>query len=728
MRLHFLSAIIITSLSFGQNVCKINFELARRVNNTAAQYDYVSVLIKGDMTLIKEAVTEIGGKFICSAGDIASVNIRLKDIRVLALQPFVKRMEFTNHRFLLMSDSMRIKVNVDAVQTGQAPLPQAYDGTGVVVGIIDSGTDFNNPDFKDTNGKSRIKFLWDQNKPLDVNTPQPYNYGQEWDNTAIDLGQCTHTDLVHSGHGTNSSGRAAGNGSSTPGNKYRGVAPNADLIVVAFNFSNPSGNCMPEAVDYIYSKAQAMGKPCVINISIGDYYGSHDGTDLQAQMMNNLLTAANGRAMTASAGNNGGKRFHLGYTASNADTNFTWFKGNNAYWGGATYIAMYGDTANFKNISFSIGADKVTPTYEFRGATNFSKIAQHIGLNLYDTIRNGNNRLAIVQSYGDLNNGVYSMEFLISPDSTAYNWRLSVTGSGKFDVWSPDPSRAEGTDMEYANLPTPTAFPNIANYKSPDSLQTICSSFQCVDNIITVGNFNNKRTYIGYDNNLQMPYPGIKPGHIDIGSSIGPTRDGRIKPDIAAPGALTMTSGVVSTMQGWQTTAPQNLDQTGINVRAGGTSASAPVVAGVAALYLQKNPTATAAQVKNAIHACPTIDSITGSNLPNSIWGYGKVNAFTTLAGCVTGVPLLANNVLFGIYPNPFNSETTISFDLTNYRYRSAQIKINDVVGKIICEINIGDKNSLFTLNKEQLPNGSYICNLVIDGKIIKSQKLIAVE
>jgi subtilisin family serine protease len=732
MKLNLLSLFavaIITASSFAQQVSKMNFELARKVHNPAAQNELGSLLIKGNMEQIKEAVTEMGGKFKFSAGDIASINLQVKNIALLAKQKFVSRMEAYTPHISLMSDSMRIKANVDAVQTGQAPLPQGYDGSGVVVGIIDSGTDFTNPDFQDSNGKSRIKYLWDQNKPTAANTPQPYNYGQEWTNTQIDLGQCTQTDVAHSGHGTNSSGIAAGNGNSTPGNKYRGVAPKADLIVVAFNFNNPSGSYIVEAVDYIYAKAQALGKPCVINLSIGDYYGSHDGQDLQAQQMNSLLTAANGRAMTASAGNDGGKHMHLGYTVSNTDTNFTWFKPNNYYWGGIAYMGIWGDQSNFSNIKFSVGADKVSPNYSFRGAIPFTNITPHIGVLGYDTIWNNlHQRIAVVESYGDVLGTANSMEYLVFPDS-AYNWRLSATGTGKFDLWAVDPSRSEGTEMEYITIPTTVAFPPIAKYKLPDTLQTICSSFQCLDNIMTVANFDNRRTYVGYNNILQMPYPGIIPGGMDIGSSIGPTRDGRVKPDISAPGALTMTSGVESIMIGWQTTAPQNLDQTGVNVRAGGTSAAAPVVAGVAALYLQKNPTATAIQVKNAVHACPTVDAFTGASLPNSVWGYGKVNAFTTLAGCTTGVYSPSGQTELRIYPNPFNEQTTISYDLSGFgNYSSAQLKVYDVVGKLVRTIALNDKTSRVTFNKEQLQNGSYFCNLLIDGKIIKSDKLLVLE
>jgi len=712
-----------------QQTSKMNFDLVQKVNNPSVQNDIISVFVKGTISHLINTINEAEGTISCFTKDVAVVRMPVRNLKTLASQNFVTRIEAYTPRNVLMSDSMRIKAKVDLVHAGQLPLPQGYDGTDVVVGIIDSGIDFNNPDFKDSNGKTRIKFLWDHTKPNGPNTPQPYNFGQEWTNTEIDLGQCTHTDIAHFGHGTISSGISASNGNSSIGNKYKGVAPNADLIVVAYDFNNAQATDIAIAADYIFAKAQQLGKPCVINISIGDYWGSHDGTDAQAQLLDNLVNAAPGRVITASAGNAGDKRIHLGYNVSNTDTNFTWFKGNNAYFGGAIYMQLWGNSGTFENVNFSVGVDKVNPNYSFRGETPYYSITPQIGKLAVDTIKNGGNRIGIVQSYGDIVGGNYSMEFYIKPDSVNYNWRLTTTGIGRFDLWSFDPSRQENTDMEFATLPSIGTFPPIAKYISPDSLQNICSSFQCSNSIITVGNYNNKRSYVDFNSILQIPFPGINPGHIDVTSSLGPTRDGRTKPDIAAPGALTMTSGVMSIMADWQTSTPQKLDETGVNVRGGGTSTSSPVVAGIVALYLQKNPTASMATVKSAITACPITDSLTGTSLPNNTFGYGKVDAFTTLAGCTVGTNKLIGTFGFSIYPNPFNDQTTINYNFTELgTYKTAQVKIYDVVGKLVKTILLNHQVSHSTISKEQLQSGSYFYTLVIDDKLMKTDKLLVLD
>lgn len=698
---------------------KMNFELARKSFDQRHQNEMVVLLAKGDVSRIHSAVTELGGTFKYSAGDIASIILPAKNIGILASKGFIKQLEARTPHIKLLSDSMRIKANVDAVQAGQSPLTQGYDGTGVIIGIIDSGVDFHHPDFNDSiTGKTRIKFLWDHNDASGTNEPSPYNYGREWTNTEIDLGQCTFDDAPHSGHGTNSCGIAAGNGKSSPNHKYRGVAPSADLIVVAYDFNTTQPYRIADAADYIYNKAQLLGKPCVINLSLGDYLGSHDGQNLEAQLMNNMLIGQTGRAMVASAGNEGGQYIHAGYTTSATDTNFTWFTFSDPQY----IIEFWADTLNFKNVKFAIGADLISPI-SFRGHSTFISPQDNLDIFPFDTIFNSKKeRIAIMQSNTTLVGGLYDISYLITPDSTSanYNWRIMFAGSGKFDMWD--------YNFVHTGIPPVGVFPDIAKFKMPDTTQTICTSFQCLDNVVTVGNYDNKMSYIDFNGNPQFPYyPSIRPGHIDISSSIGPTRDGRVKPDISAPGALTITTGVIATLVGWQSTNPTAVEQLGVYSRAGGTSAAAPVVAGIAALYLQQNPNASPMDVKSALLACPKIDAMTGFSLPNSVWGYGKVDAFTTLAGCTTAVANLnAKNAELSIHPNPFSEQTTITYNLNNMgNFSHAELRIYDVLGQNVKTVILTDKASQLIVQRDALKSGSYMYNLVIDGKIIKTEKLV---
>lgn len=687
---------------------KINFSLAEKIKqkrNTS-----IDVFVKGNIAAIKEYVTSNNGTFKYAAGDIAVVNLSFLQIGRLINSRAIERIEAYPQRIQPLNDTMLINNNIIPVHTGQHPLTQAYDGSGVVVGFIDTGIDFTHPDFKDSLGKSRIRFIWDQTLPKAKNSPQPYGYGQEWNNFQIDSGKAgAHTDLAYYGHGTHTAGIAVGNGLALK--KFKGVAPKADIIMVALDFKSTSPTIIADATHYIYSKAVSMGKPCVINASIGDSYGSHDGLDLQAQLISNLINQREGQVFVASAGNDGNKKSHVGYTVT-ADTNFTLFANTS----NSIYIQLWADTANFKDVNFSIGVDKMIPKHQYRGRIPFSTINNQLGFIKEDTLIINGKRLGRVQSYADLVGGTYSLEFNIIPDSTTYAWRLTTTGSGKFDLWS--------FDGIASNLPPPSTMPDSIHYQLPNTDQTIASSFQCLDNVITVANYTNRNTYVAYKNNLFLDF--IAPaGAIAATSSIGPTRDGRMKPDIAAPGHNTLAAVVLSTVPGLISNNPNSLAKGGYHVRGGGTSNAAPSVSGIAALYLQKNPTATVMQVKSAIINCTKKDAFTGYNLPNTTWGYGKIDAFNVLTDCaITDIKTYSenkNNLL--LYPNPSSSNTPITFNVTTYNpNEKTNIIIYNSLGQGVKTIAVNNSSSAF---QTQLPAGIYFCTLIINNRVSATIKLV---
>ena len=691
---------------------KMNFGAALLASNPSMQENNISLLVKGNAAEIKKYVEQTGGAFIYSTGDISSVTLKVKYIKSLSEKTFVKRMEARSpfSKLQPLNDSMLVNNRVVAVHAGNSPLTQPYKGNGVVLGFIDTGIDFTHPDFIDSTGKSRIKFLWDQNLPDSV-PPQPYNYGQEWTGADIDSGKASAhlaTAATYGGHGTHVASHAAGNGRAV--NHFEGVAPDADIIFVGVNFNDVTHSTIVDATDYIYSKAALLGKPCSINCSLGDYYGSHDGTDLQAQGIKTLITAQNGRSFSAAAGNCGTCVFHLGYTVSNTDTNFTWFKNSSS-----AYIAIYADTGNFKNVQFAIGADKVS-SYSFRGNIPFSNIIPHLGNIMNDTIWNGSNRLCTIQSYGDMANGVYSLEYVITPDSASYNWRLMTTGTGKFDCWT--------FDVVSANMADTTLFPPLKKYKQPDLNQNIVTSFQCLDEVITVGSYINRNQFIDYDTILVKDTTLI-PGALSNFSSHGPTRDGKIKPDITSPGQWVFGSMVSSLFNNY---AHTSIAKGGYHINGNGTSYASPSVAGIAGLYLQMDPSADWQAVKNVILNCARKDSFTGTNLPDNFWGYGKADAFNSLTGCVTSVN---NNQNSGfeelmIYPNPCFSEATIEINM-HEKTENAELKIYDVVGKEIKAFKVKNSEPIL-FRKENIPDGIYFCTLRVGEKIIAVKKLIISE
>ncbi len=350
----------LTSYGQANNMQKLNLHLASMVENEQMQQKQVNLLIQGTISEIRQLTELYSGLFRYAVGNIATVRIPVSAIPAFTASKEVLRIETPINNYTVMNDSMRSTVRVTDVQLGLAPLPQGFDGTGVAIGIIDTGVDLTHPDLQDSAGNTRVKHLWDQRLPVAANTPVAYGYGQEWNNSEIDAGLATASnDWQGFGHGTHVTGIAAGDGSAI--NKNKGAAPGADIIEVAFDFNNITDPTYVDAVDYIFNKAQLLGKPVVINASLGDYYGSHDGYDLQSQMISTLLNLQPGRAMVAAAGNAGNIPLHLGYNVT-TDTSFTWVRHNPAY--PYMHIQLWGDTSDFDDIDFSKHEPRIQVTSE----------------------------------------------------------------------------------------------------------------------------------------------------------------------------------------------------------------------------------------------------------------------------------------------------------------------------------------------------------------------------
>ncbi|HNP99661.1 MAG TPA: S8 family serine peptidase, partial [Bacteroidia bacterium] len=503
-------------------------------------------------------------------------------------------------------------------------------------------------------------------------------------------------------------------------------APKADIIVVKMNLNRPDNEFLSSLVDaikYIFDRADEIGEPAVINISLGTYFGSHDGKDIQAQSIDNLISSKPGRVVVCSAGNAGTAPLHLTNNVT-SDTNFTWLQFSSQ----SIYIQAWGDSANFENIQFSLGIDRVNHGYTTLKSLPFNTVNYNLGVLYTDTLSLGGNQFGIIQGLNQFWNGNYSVEFLITPDSTLnitstdtsrYLWRFMTTGNGHYDGWS--------YDMVFDNLPDSVSYPPILKYKKPDTDQTIVSSFTCSDKVITVGSYINRNFYtnanyaITRDTNLVV-------GQLSLFSSHGPTRDGRIKPDITATGEWLISCGTQSELNLLAAIEPEKVAAGKKHKRSSGTSMSSPVVAGIAALYLQKNPTARWDEVKNAIINCADEDAFTGNNLPDNRWGYGKINAYAAVKGCTVGIDDLdaTSGITFQNYPNPFESNTTIAYDMNILQHvQYAEIVIADVVGSVLQRIQIKDKVNAINLSKGKLAAGMYNCSLIIDGKTVRTNKLV---
>ena len=690
---------------------KLSYRLLTISLNEEKKNETVAVLIKGDVLFLREEIVRLGGNVKFSAGNICSASLPAGALYPLSTSTKVQRMEEGHVKMQTLNDKMLLNNRIDMVHQGISPLPQGYDGSGVIVGIIDTGIDFTHPDFKDSLGQSRVLWVWDHLLANNGNTPQPYNYGQQFSKANIDSGTAA-AHIDQTAHGTHVAGIATANGDSLPA--FKGAAPKADIIAVSLDFNKDDDtwlSSVADAVDYIFNKADSLNQPCVINISAGTYFGSHDGNDLQAEAIDNLITTKAGRMVVAAAGNAGNYPLHIQHLIAN-DTAFTWFRQSG---GNPIYIEFWADTANLNNVQFSVGADQVSPVYSDRGQLTWTSILPHLGILGTDTLYSVNgNRIAIVQTYGQLTGSRYSMIYNILPDSGTYNFRLISKGTGKYDAWS--------FDMVSSGLPSPGLYPPIINYVLPDLKQNICSSFQCSDIVLCVGQYVNRNNYIDVNGNLQT-FATIE-GALGASSSRGPTRDGRTKPDITSTGEVTLSALRLSSAAWFLANQPYKLAPGGIHIRDGGTSSAAPVVAGAIALYLQKNPAADWQDIRNRVLLCSKKDNYTGTNLPNNNWGHGKLDAFNMTVGCTAlgTEDIHSNNI--GVFPNPAHSEVTIQAADGNkinaikiYNYQGQLVR-NELLSKDISTHKISIKEfarGVYYLRLEMLSGEAYSAAIIAE-------------
>lgn len=529
----------------------------------------------------------------------------------------------------LMNDSTRLSRYVDPVHAGTNGLPQAYTGNNVVVGVIDVGIDFTHPDFQDVNGNTRVMRIWDQTVSYTV--PNNYGYGRMWDSTAINAGTCTHT--TTDPHGTRVSGIATGNGLANGKNK--GMAPDSKIVMVGTNLNATNWTLtVADACDYIFKYADTLGLPCVINLSVGNYFGSHDGNDPASVYVEQLLDEHGGRIMVTAAGNAGASgKFHVEGNVT-ADTTFVWFNNNASNY---IYFDMWADTSD-SHFDYALEMDEPT-LYSNRGETVFRNTYDNLGTVVFDTIYNGPNRIATMQIWTELIDSAYHLEFFMEHvDSTTYKCRLKTKGDGRYNLWS---GAFQGANDLITTLPSSSVVPEIGNYQMPDSLMTTVSSFQCSEKIITVGNFRNRSQFM---NNNGVMTTFSPPNILSSTSSKGPSRLNVHKPDISANGDISLSPAPM-----WFLANPAMnpyIVSGGWHSRQTGTSAASPVVAGIAALYLEKCPSASYKDFKHDMISTAEHDSYTGPG-PDYGYGHGKIHALNLLLGA-NNLPLAGGPAICG--------------------------------------------------------------------------------
>lgn len=232
------------------------------------------------------------------------------------------------HRFpsiyTLESTASLEKSNITKIQRN--PNFALY-GKGVLVGVIDTGINYQHPSFRNSDGSTRIVSIWDQTIQ-GGEVPETFTFGSEYDREQINLAlQSTEPLSIVPTTDTNGHGTAIASilaGSQDPDNSFSGVVPEAELVVVKLKEAKQNLRyifCIPEdatcfqetdimlGVRYILSTAQKLNRPIAICIALGSNQGGHDGSGALSSYLN-YLSQLSRTGVAVAAGNEGNRRRH----------------------------------------------------------------------------------------------------------------------------------------------------------------------------------------------------------------------------------------------------------------------------------------------------------------------------------------------------------------------------------------------------------------------------------
>jgi subtilisin family serine protease len=464
-----------------------------------------------------------------------------------------------------------------------------HKGAGVLVGIIDvGGFDFTHPDFRTANGGTRFVRIWDQGGDQRP-PPKAQGYGAEFSeahlNAAIKaapkLGVPAYeierqSQLSPSSHATHVASIAAGT---------RGIAPAATLAAVLVSLPDEDydrrrsfydSTRIAHAVDYLLALGEELGLPVSLNVSLGTNGHAHDGSSGVSRWLDSALSRP-GRTICIAAGNAGQERAETpddlgfimgrihssGRIASRGLTqDLEWIVvGNTTVDISENELEIwYGAQDRFAISVKPPGRDWIGPISPRQFIEN-QQLPDGSFLSIYNELyhpANGANYISVYLSPLFSDRGVVG--------ASAGTWVVRLHGEevrdGSFHAWI---ERDDARPLRQVGEKSLWNFPSFFTERSNVDNSSV-SSMACGHNVISVGNLHSTRE------------------RINLSSSQGPTRDGRCKPDVAAPGSDVIAANGF--------TGPDDLW-----VAMTGTSMASPYVCGVAALMLAAQPKLTAAQV-----------------------------------------------------------------------------------------------------------------------------------
>lgn len=514
-------------------------------------------------------------------------------------------------------DRARIETRVDA-----AVAKYGVTGRGVLVAILDRGINYTNNDFRNADGTTRIARIFDLSDDRGASDPaNAYDVGTIYTREQIDAALASGTPLPTRdaiGHGDATAGIATGNGANSANALYRGIAPEATLIVVKIVGGAPAHGDQPAepgfydpervlvGIRFVRDTARSMGMPCVMLLNIGSQGGPTDGTSELARLIDETVRPGTpGLVFVTGPGDDGGVANRCGgVVASGATTSIQIQKGAA---GTMVFDLWYPGTDRF-DVRLITPSGTFGP-YAAPEADDGSAFVRNAVFDYYNLgpdvdFFNADNSKREISLYIGGPIGTYTIELI----------GRQVT-SGRFD----------GTLNPASIFQSENARNRILTFVAPGSIWDGATARYNV----CPGDYVLRQEWVDLDGITRGSFDEGDVGELWTGTSIGPTFDGRIGVDVCAPGNTVFTTySPTSYYSAFRFNQIQGGG--GFYGAQSAVSAAAPQVTGIVALMLELDPNLDALAVKSILQETGRRDAFTG-NTPNTSWGHGKVDALAAL-------------------------------------------------------------------------------------------------
>ncbi len=596
----------------------------------------------------------------------------------------------------------------------------AFTGEGVIMGVMDIGFDLTHPTFFTDAmlGRYRIKTFWDQLSTDTIGSPFPVGRDYTTEQEILSLG-CA-TDASTQQHGTHTAGIAAGSGFDSP---YRGVAFGSDICLVANAVTQDTIYIAPQdyykytsATDalgfkYLFDYADREGKPCVVSFSEG-YSPYMDDDDLLYSEFLERLTGP-GHILVCSAGNERRELTYLEKPLGVATVG--------ALMNSQQRHASYRVQSN-GNVSISLQpTDGSVPPFTFHADDKrWHQSEESEDLMLTDTLYLDNDTCAITVTR-------HSSAFTTSD----FIYHLMLQSNRPFKELTPLAFTLAGDDCQAALLGSGSS--PLGNHASDSRWQQATSSHNilapgCFSAPITVGSTTHQLSYVNHQGKTITTQFDDQPGMLSWFSSVGPTIHGLVKPDVVAPGHY-----VTSSMSSYYLeTHPEGREndvayfihdgRTYVWASELGTSMSAPVVAGIIALWLQAKPDLSRDDIIGVFRrTCRQPD--TTLSYPNNYYGYGEIDAYRGLLDILgfSSIPSVSQHQLQGV------SITTDANRRLHLRFaycpdRPVRISIYGTNGTLCHQETVMADQPEIVMPLPMMASGIYVIQLSGDSSLTGSQ------